>query len=274
MEYDKQEVILKLLERIYPELHAGVEDALAAGKVREWRYFADQENPGAFCLVEYDDLVVAYLSFERDVEDEEALVEIRTALEAYFPPKSSKEFCFNLYGRNPRGIQFAQSLGFKLDLLGVRMRRRSTEALPEPESALEERGFELEDTGRFAGLFERAYRQVNLDNGKAADGISRNLDGFRHHLAFYQQQGGFAGYWLGEILVGACLYAHGMIHDLVVEPQFQGQGLGSLMLARCVNQHLPQIELSAAASNRGAIRFYQRYGFAEMGCFADHTWGL
>ena len=36
--------------------------------------------------------------------------------------------------------------------------------------------FQIEHTWRFASLFELAYRQVYLDNGKAVDGISRNMD--------------------------------------------------------------------------------------------------
>jgi len=60
------------------------------------------------------------------------------------------------------------------------------------------------------------------------------------------------------------------ISDLVVMPQYRGQGIGTAMIQYLVRaareMHVPCVEIGAAMSNPGALALYRRLGFVD-----DHT---
>ena len=55
---------------------------------------------------------------------------------------------------------------------------------------------------------------------------------------------------------------HAMIYDLIVDPAFQRQGIGTQILDRlvtqCLNAHIRDIQLFCATGKRG---FYEKHGF-------------
>lgn len=58
----------------------------------------------------------------------------------------------------------------------------------------------------------------------------------------------------------------GAIQNLGVTPSHRGRGLGSLLLATALSgfqeRHLPRAYLEVTASNLGAVRLYERFGFS------------
>jgi GNAT superfamily N-acetyltransferase len=62
-------------------------------------------------------------------------------------------------------------------------------------------------------------------------------------------------------LVGVIAYGDGWIEQLYVLPDFQGLGIGSLLLG-CAKQEMDEIRLWAFQRNTGARAFYVRHGFA------------
>jgi GNAT superfamily N-acetyltransferase len=63
----------------------------------------------------------------------------------------------------------------------------------------------------------------------------------------------------GEI-VGLCAYREGWIDHLYILPEYQGQGIGSALLARAKDE-FPRFELWAFQRNIRARRFYENRGF-------------
>ncbi len=59
------------------------------------------------------------------------------------------------------------------------------------------------------------------------------------------------------------------IHELFVDPFFQGQGIGSIMMKDCIRhskeQHSRQILLWVLEENKPARAFYERHGFQYDG---------
>jgi len=73
------------------------------------------------------------------------------------------------------------------------------------------------------------------------------------------QDGNLAGfYWIEER--DDTLHLHG----LILRPEFQGQGIGSVVLTMLADEYkgrMEQIELGVYQGNKGAIRLYERMGF-------------
>jgi ribosomal protein S18 acetylase RimI-like enzyme len=71
----------------------------------------------------------------------------------------------------------------------------------------------------------------------------------------------------------------GVLHDLIVDPEYRGRGVGRLLL-RAALSHLksrgvPRVVLSTAERNEAAQRFFERTGFrrtmVEMTCELDDS---
>ena len=62
-----------------------------------------------------------------------------------------------------------------------------------------------------------------------------------------------------------CAYYHlcedGELDDLYVLPGFQGQGIGSLILEKCISDTQKSLYLYVFSRNVRAINFYKRFGF-------------
>ena len=66
------------------------------------------------------------------------------------------------------------------------------------------------------------------------------------------------------------------IPQIAVAPEFQGQGLGTEMMARgfdeCLRQGFREISLTVTDSNSGAVRLYERLGFQTFRTFGAFVW--
>jgi putative acetyltransferase len=69
--------------------------------------------------------------------------------------------------------------------------------------------------------------------------------------------------WAAEVenvVAGFIAFGNGWVNQLYVAPQFQGQGVGSELLAMA-QRSSPTLQLWAFEVNQPAIRFYERRGF-------------
>ncbi|SYX82971.1 GNAT family N-acetyltransferase [Paenibacillus alvei] len=78
-------------------------------------------------------------------------------------------------------------------------------------------------------------------------------------------------------MIGSYLIHNNSIQDLVVNPDYQNCGYGSVILSHCVahmraNKGIDNVCLRVAKSNWRAKRFYERNHFEELASFAEHTY--
>ena len=66
---------------------------------------------------------------------------------------------------------------------------------------------------------------------------------------------------LGNKLVGIIAYGDGWIEQLYVLPDFQGIGIGSMLLG-CAKEEMDEIRVWTFQRNIGARAFYERHGFS------------
>ncbi len=60
----------------------------------------------------------------------------------------------------------------------------------------------------------------------------------------------------------------GAIHEFAVDKKFQGHGIGHKLMETCLDylgQHSYRIELWVGEKNESAMRFYEDYGFRDVG---------
>jgi ribosomal protein S18 acetylase RimI-like enzyme len=66
------------------------------------------------------------------------------------------------------------------------------------------------------------------------------------------------------------------IPQIAVAPEFQGRGAGGLMLAHAfttlAKQGFGEVSLTVTSANRGAVRLYERLGFATLRTFGAYAW--
>ncbi len=68
---------------------------------------------------------------------------------------------------------------------------------------------------------------------------------------------------IGDRLVGVIAYGDGWIHQLYVLPDFQGQGVGSALLAHAAEE-MSEIRLWTFQRNLAARGFYEHHGFKAI----------
>ena len=66
---------------------------------------------------------------------------------------------------------------------------------------------------------------------------------------------------IGNKLAGVIAYGDGWIEQLYVLPDFQGIGIGSMLLG-CAQEEMDEIRLWTFQRNIGARAFYERHGFS------------
>ncbi len=262
----KQET-LKLLMKISPQ---------AADFVSQNPYEIIVMEPGgiALCLTA-GDMGFIYCSFTQDPAPEVAS-SIRANTQTMLENKSLSEVCFNCYADNKSLIRMAQKLGFITDMCGHQMELAtdiSTHDFP-PGCILH--GFEDTKPLEAGALFDMAYKELNEANGWSLDAFTRGSEAFLNNLRDKAKSGEAGGLDLGGNLVGAWICQKDYISDLVIHPDYQGQGLGGAVLAHIVNQYrargYARIRLRVAESNSAAYRFYRKHGFEQISHFWESTY--
>lgn len=129
----------------------------------------------------------------------------------------------------------------------------------------------------FINLFESAYYELNKDNGWKTNYYSENKEKFHQVLIDLNEFNQVHSFWSGNELVGAYIFEDNYVTDIVVSPKFQNKRYGSNILAHCIrnmtmSKSINNIRLRIAKSNVGAKKLYERNGFVEIACFAEHTY--
>jgi [ribosomal protein S18]-alanine N-acetyltransferase len=95
-------------------------------------------------------------------------------------------------------------------------------------------------------------------------GLLRDLQQSASHYWLLKNQGnavlGFGGYWL--------IVDEAHLVMLIVHPQFQGQGIGTVLLAHLLTnaRHAAhRMTLEVRASNQSALALYKKFGFEILG---------
>jgi ribosomal protein S18 acetylase RimI-like enzyme len=103
---------------------------------------------------------------------------------------------------------------------------------------------------------------------------------YLHRLGLERQDGGHfvLGAWRGKRLIGSIgcereerlkVRHIGHVIGMMVRPEARGVGLGALLLEACIadarQAGLEMLTLSVTAENAGAVRLYERHGFAAYG---------
>lgn len=265
-----------LLEIIYPEAVDFFRQGKKDGSLISSLHFPSPENAGAFCIISKPEFTVSYLSFERDLDEGFLRGIIWDELEPHLQDDFSEHPIYlNIYGRNSEAIRWFQGAGFRKEMHGYKLGYRGD--LPEELSldGLEVREFQEQDLQAIINLFDRSYQILNQANGWRTDWHSLNAASFRRHLIERHKAEEFVSFWDSNSLVGAYIIQGIYLSDIAVDPDHQNRGLGALLLTHSlrkmlVEKEVKEIRLNVAYSNTGAKRFYERHGFVEIGCFADH----
>lgn len=271
------EEILKLIELMSPHAKDYVHEGFQNKKVEVVYSIATEKNKGTFIMVDNEDCCIFYASFLNEENIEEVLDAINTKVKEYILKNNSKELCFNVYGKDLKIIKLVRELGFKSDIEGYHLEYRGKELPKLNDCGLIVKGFESSMLDEFVSLFDSAYYKLNIDNGWRVNSNAMYKEGFNEELNDFNKVNQVCSFWLKNELVGAYIIQQNYISDIVVKPEFQNRGYGSYILAYCirymrVNKSINNIRLRVAKSNTGAKKLYERNGFAQIACFAEHTY--
>jgi ribosomal protein S18 acetylase RimI-like enzyme len=172
-------------------------------------------------------------------------------------------------------------------LAGIDGLRRET-LPPGPSSPLVFEPWSERHLQEGAALIARSYQEhvdsrIN-DQYRSISGASR----FLHNIVQYPGCGSFYGPASLLVLDGrtrelcalalASLVAPGVGHitQICVSPECRGQGIGSELLWRCLQalreRGNQEVSLTVTASNTGAVRLYELFGFQTIRRFRAYTW--
>ena len=73
--------------------------------------------------------------------------------------------------------------------------------------------------------------------------------------------------WVAEVdgqVVGYVTLQGAELNDLYIQPGYQGQGIGTALLAKAMELSPGELSLWAFQRNEGARRFYERHGFVVV----------
>ena len=270
-----QEEILELIEKISP--HAKDYVSTSFNNVEVLYYINTLNNKGVFIKVDNEDCCIFYSSFLNEDSIEDVLELIKFKTNEYISENKTKELCFNIWGNNTKIIDLVRRLGFKSDMEGYHLEYRDNK-LPQLKNCnLVNRNFDNSMLKEFVDLFDSAYYKLNVDNDWDTNSYALNEKQFQQKLNTLKKLNQICSFWLNGELVGAYIFQQNYITDIVVKPIYQNHGYGNYILAHCIrtmrtNKSIDKIRLRVAKSNIGAKKLYERNGFAEIACFAEHTY--
>ncbi len=116
---------------------------------------------------------------------------------------------------------------------------------------------EIPDVSSYAVLFDTTG--WNQDYQASAQELQQAIAGSWQLLCAYDD-GQLIGF--GRVVSDGVLYA--MIYDLIVHPDYQGQGVGSQLLTQLLELcRLAEIRSVQLFSARGKVGFYRKRGFVQ-----------
>lgn len=267
-----REKIMSLVAAISPMARDYVDDVFSDTVVLYAQ--TGEGNEGVFLKAASEDLCVYYASFSDDASSE-LLEKIDMELER--PYLAVGELCFNVYGQNRRIIELVQKKGFVLDMEGYILQCDELTTGAIDLGGLTVDGFNAHMIDVFVELFESAYMRLNLENGWDTKSYSRDAESFCRRLIELHEQQLVQSFWDQGALLGCYIIEGNYIKDIVIHPDFQNRGYGSLILRHCLRfmreeKCVFDIYLRVTKSNEGARRLYERNGFRVISHFAEHTY--
>lgn len=236
--------------------------------------YNSKEGKGVFLKVQSEDLCIYYANFPDD-SSLLPLSSINKELSTDSP--SDLERCFNVHGRNKGIIELIQSKGYVLDMEGYILRHSDPTPKDIDLGELKVGIFSPNMCEDFVKLFEEAYLKLNQENGWDTKSYSKNSDYYCRQFIKLQEKESKKSFWHQGTLVGCFIVDDNFITDIVVHPNFQGKGYGTLMLKYCISfmrekKDISDIYLRITKSNTGAKQLYERNGFAVISHFSEHTY--
>jgi GNAT superfamily N-acetyltransferase len=122
---------------------------------------------------------------------------------------------------------------------------------------------EARDARAAADLYLRA-RAAALHAGSIPAGVHDDEDVRRHFASHVVED---CELWVAEqggALAGILVLEGEWVHQLYVDPDLTGRGIGSRLLAVARRERPGGLRLWTFASNAGAQRFYERHGFVAV----------
>lgn len=100
---------------------------------------------------------------------------------------------------------------------------------------------------------QKTFTSVSPDEFKIGD-YKKSVEGEEVWVAENEKIVGFVSLWLPD----------NFIHNLFIHPNWQGQGIGSLLLKKAEDRLSSPMELKVTVNNFKACCFYQKYGWEKI----------
>ena len=271
------EKILNMIEKISPQAKDFVSNGFNNNNVKVY-YFNDKKaSNGTFLSVENEVYTILYAYFFEDSNSVAILKLIKDKIVHHSLNKSSKELCFNVYGRNTKIIDLIRKLDFCLDAEGYHFQYDDDRLLKHDGHPLVEKNYDSLYIKQCTNLFDSAYYQLDRDNGWETNTYSNNEASFNKKICALNRLNQIKTFWIEDHLIGAYTFEENYITDIVVHPSYQNKGYGKTILAKCIQQMnlnipLKEIRLRVMKNNIGAKRFYEANNFKEIAYFSEHTY--
>ncbi|MDO9537748.1 MAG: GNAT family N-acetyltransferase [Thermoplasmata archaeon] len=270
-DFEKSE---KLLRRIYKDTADSYKIAIEGGNVLGGKIFSAESNTGVLIILRITDFIVSYISFETDPE-KSVILAIEKHIEKI---TSGSEECryININGENLSIIQHFENGPYTKDRESVEYifsgKKKSNIKL---SPKLERKEFDEENFEDYIWLLDTALRPLLIIEGQMLDPYRRNVNRSYTVLTDAAETGDFGAYWKDDSIVALYLLRENLILDLVVNPIYQNQGIGSAILsdilATLMKSH-SEVLLYVSKKNAGAMRFYEKMGFKRTASNADFTY--
>lgn len=262
---------MKLPIELLAEISPGAADY---AKDKNWHYYLNSPDEESICIGIQNgesSYIFANLSPE---EEQVYMLMLKSALQAQIDSKDCTEKYFNCHGKNHLARALATDMGYKLDMCGYHMELKGVMLKRPIDLRLCRRAYEESQLDGYIELFGSAYKDLMLANGWDPAYYSRNREAFGNFLEHSAEGDCLWGWYLDDRLLGIGLIDGSYIRDLAVDPAYQGQGIGSMILANLVqtmlDRGLEPIRLRVAENNYGPIGLYQKLGFEIISHFAEH----
>jgi ribosomal protein S18 acetylase RimI-like enzyme len=275
LKQDDLEEARRLLRRIHRTADRIFFEGWCQSRADAW-FCHDEQGTGVFCTVDTDDFVVCYASYEEDLTAAAAKSDMDAFLQRAMMKRGQRPLFYNLRGDNLSLTKHLRQRGFIRDTLGYELYCDRVPAPPVDLGDLTPTAFDAAHFEAVISLLDGAFNSLTERAGGQRDSFSRGRESLKQRLQEKSDNGDFLSFWLEEILVGVMYFMEDVIEVLAVDPRYQGQGFGALMLSHAVHRLIhecgyPAAYLFVVAENPQAKRFYHRHGFKESGFYDEYT---
>lgn len=276
MTTEDYQVVISFIAKINRSARNIFIEGYQEGKVTTALIYKSDTNEGYFGIIEREDYIVVHLSFQQDLQDEQAFAEIQKHVEDVIARRGEREIYLNGHGDNSSILSYFQARGFVQDSIGYEFRTLATD-IRIPENQLAMRKFEKEQADLYLELIDEAFAPLDRACHDEPNAMRRNRDTYIEALEKVDSMDNFRAFWLGNRLIGVYLIKEDILNILAVHPEYQNKGYGEILMYFWLDQmfntkKLPEVYLYVMEKNQGAYRFYKRHGFEQTGYYVETTY--